>query len=65
MLYLLILFAIGDSMLTWRRIKQQLSPKHSPEELQGGGFYTFMRTFQLRRWRMPRPQVARGQFPTA
>ena len=64
MLYLLILFAIGDSMLTWRRIKQQLSPKHSPADLQGGGFYTFMRTFQLRRWRMPRPQVARGQFPT-
>lgn len=64
MLYLLILFAIGDSMLTWRKIKQQLSAKHSPAELQGGGFYTFMRTFQLRRWRMPRPQVARGQFPT-
>lgn len=64
MLYLLILFAIGDSMLTWRRIKQQLSARYSPAELQGGGFYTFMRTFQLRRWRMPRPQVARGQYPT-
>lgn len=64
MLYLVILFAIGDSMLAWRRIKKQLSEKHSPAELQGGGFYTFMRTFQLRRWRMPRAQVARGQFPT-
>ncbi len=64
MLYLLILFAIGDSMLTWRKIKKQLSEKHSPAELQGGGFYTFMRTFQLRRWRMPRAQVARGQYPT-
>lgn len=64
MLYLIILFAIGDSMLTWRKMKKQLSEKYSPAELQGGGFYTFMRTFQLRRWRMPRAQVARGQFPT-
>jgi hypothetical protein len=64
MLYLLVLFAIGDSLLTWRRIKKQLGARHSPDELRGGGFYTFMRTFQLRRWRMPRPQVARGQFPT-
>lgn len=64
MLYLLVLFAIGDSVFTWRRIKKMLSEKHSPAELSGGGFYTFMRTFQLRRWRMPRPQVERGQFPT-
>lgn len=64
MLYILILFAIGDSILTWRKIKGQLSTKYSPSELQGGGFYTFMRTFQLRRWRMPRAQVARGQYPT-
>jgi hypothetical protein len=63
MLYLLILFAIGDSMLTWRKIKGQLSAKYAPEELSGGGFYTFMRTFQLRRWRMPRAQVARGEYP--
>jgi len=64
MLYLVVLFAIGDSLLTWRKIKKQLSEKYSPAEISGGGFYTFMRTFQLRRWRMPRAQVARGQFPT-
>jgi len=64
MLYLLVLFAIGDSILTWRKMKKQLAEKYSPSELSGGGFYTFMRSFQLRRWRMPRPQVARGQFPT-
>lgn len=63
MLYLLVLFAIGDAMLTWRKIKGRLSTKYSDAELRGGGFYTFMRSFQLRRWRMPRPQVARGQFP--
>lgn len=64
MLYLLVLFAIGDAMLTWRRIKGQLSQKYSDAELRGGGFYTFMRSFQLRRWRMPRAQVGRGQFPS-
>jgi hypothetical protein len=64
MLYLLVIFAIGDAFLTWRRIKGRLSEKYSDAELRGGGFYTFMRSFQLRRWRMPRPQVARGQFPS-
>lgn len=63
MLYVLIIFAIGDSMLTWRRIKKILGEKFDDSDLRGGGFYTFMRTFQLRRWRMPRAQVRRGQFP--
>lgn len=62
-LYILVILAIGDSMLTWRKIKKQLSEKHPDSELRGGGFYTFMRSFQLRRWRMPRPQVKRGQYP--
>lgn len=64
MLYVLIIFAIGDSILTWRKIKTILSEKYEDSELRGGGFYTFTRTFQLRRWRMPRAQVQRGQFPT-
>ena len=64
MLYLLVIFAIGDAIFTWRRIRSQLAGKYSDAELRGGGFYTFMRSFQLRRWRMPRPQVARGQFPS-
>lgn len=64
MLYLLVLFAIGDSLLTWRRIKKLLLTRHEPSEISGGGFYTFMRSFQLRRWRMPRPQVKRGEFPS-
>ena len=63
-LYLLVVFAIGDALLTWRRIKKLLSTKYEPSELSGGGFYTFMRSFQLRRWRMPRPQVKRGEYPT-
>ncbi|MBC7309449.1 MAG: DUF3043 domain-containing protein [Actinomycetales bacterium] len=63
MLYILVILAVGDSILTWRRIKKALSEKYDESELRGGGFYTFVRMFQLRRWRMPRPQVARGQFP--
>lgn len=63
-LYLIVIFAIGDSIFAWRRMKAVLSEKYSPAELSGGGFYTFMRTFQIRRWRMPRPQVQRGEFPT-
>ena len=64
-LYLIVLAAIVDSVLVWRRMKKMLSGKYSAADLSGGGFYTFMRTFQLRRWRMPRPQVQRGEFPTA
>jgi hypothetical protein len=26
--------------------------------------YAVMRAFQMRRWRMPRPQVSRGQHPS-
>ncbi|MDO5502188.1 MAG: DUF3043 domain-containing protein [Actinomycetia bacterium] len=63
MLYVIVLFAIGDAVLTWRRIKRILRTKYDEADVRGGGFYTFMRMFQLRRWRMPRPQVARGQFP--
>lgn len=64
MLYVLVIFAVGDSILTWRKIKTILREKHDDSELRGGGSYTFMRSFQLRRWRMPRAQVQRGQFPT-
>lgn len=64
MLYLLIIFAVVDSILTWRKIKKTLGAKYDEADLRGGGFYTFIRSFQLRRWRMPRAQVRRGQFPT-
>ena len=30
----------------------------------GGGMYAALRVFQMRRTRMPRPQVARGAYPS-
>lgn len=63
MLYILVVFAVADSVLTWRKIKRLLGDRYDGSELRGGGFYTFMRSFQLRRWRMPRAQVKRGEFP--
>lgn len=39
--------------------------KYVPDEEipRGTTFYAFQRAFQVRRWRLPKPQVARGEWP--
>ncbi|MCE1179481.1 MAG: DUF3043 domain-containing protein [Micrococcales bacterium] len=61
--YGLLFIAIADAVLMWRRLKKQLIAKFG-DEPQGGAMYAIMRAFQMRRGRMPRPQVARGQYPS-
>ena len=63
--YAVLLTAVLDTFLMWRRLKRQLAEKFGDEAAaaKGNGMYAAMRAFQMRRSRMPRPQVARGEFP--
>ncbi len=61
--YGLLILSIGDALLMWQRLKRRFAGKfgHPPKGL---AMYAVMRAFQIRRTRMPRPQVKRGQWPT-
>jgi hypothetical protein len=58
-----ILGIVADSVLTSRRLKRALRERFPDENLRGATVYALMRTMQLRRMRLPRPQVGRGEAP--
>ncbi len=59
--YVLIIVAIIDSVLLWKRTKKQLLARFGEDtNTQGLAMYQVMRTFQMRRTRMPKPMVDRG-----
>ena len=65
LVYALIIAAVLDSFFMWRKLKRQLIEKFGEDELpRGSAFYAIMRAFQLRRLRMPKPLVARGEYPS-
>ena len=57
-----ILGALILVALLRRRLKQNFSESQIPKWT---GMYAFSRAFMIRPWRMPKPQVKRGQFPVA
>ncbi len=62
--YVLIIVSIIDAVLLWRRTKKQIHERFGKNaETQGVGMYQGMRTFQMRRTRMPKPMVERGGTP--
>ena len=63
--YALLLVAVIDGFLMWRRLKKLLVAKFGEDKVgRGLAMYAAMRGFQLRRSRMPRPLVKRGDFPS-
>jgi hypothetical protein len=63
--YGLLLLGVTDAWAMWRKLKRQLVAKFGLNNIQkGGAMYAAMRAFQIRRTRLPRPQVARGQYPS-
>jgi hypothetical protein len=64
LVYGLLLVAVGDAFLMWRRLKKRLAAKFGADGVpKGGAMYAVMRAFQMRRSRMPRPLVKRGEYP--
>lgn len=62
-LWFFILLVIGDMIVTAIRVKRAAAAKWGDRREKGLGWYTAMRTIQMRWMRLPKPQVKRGQYP--
>jgi len=64
--YSILLAAAVDTFLMWRKLRKRLVEKFGAEAAggKGNGMYAAMRAFQLRRSRMPRALVKRGEYPS-
>lgn len=63
--YGVFLLMILDSLLAVRNARQLAEEKFGENKVPPRFFWQmFTRTFYLRRWRLPAPQVKRGQYPT-
>jgi hypothetical protein len=63
-LFLVMIVAIAaDWFLITGGIKRAVARKFPDESAKGIGFYAVRRTMQMRRWRLPKPMVARGEKP--
>ena len=64
--YSILLVAIFDTFFMYRALRKKLVAKFGEEaaRTKGNGMYAAMRAFQLRRSRMPRALVKRGQYPS-
>lgn len=63
-LYLVVLLTVIDAFLLGNRIRKQATAKFGAEKIPRGiRMYGVMRAFQMRRTRLPKPQVKRGEYP--
>lgn len=58
-----IVMIVIDSLGTWLRLKKRLRAEFPGESLKGVVPYALMRTLQMRKMRLPKPQVKRGEAP--
>lgn len=60
---IVIVLIIIDSAGVWFRMRKQMNERF-PDQPKGGALaYGLMRTLQMRRMRLPKPQVKRGERP--
>ena len=65
LLFLLMILLIGaDWFLLTAGLRKAVSIKFPKEPTKGLNFYAVRRTMQMRRWRMPKPMVKRGEKPS-
>jgi len=58
-LYATMLAVVADSWYLWRKVQRETSERFGAAESRGVGRYAVMRALQLRKARLPRPQVQR------
>ncbi|MFF6784806.1 DUF3043 domain-containing protein [Streptomyces sp. NPDC012510] len=58
-----IILIVVDSIGLGFRLKKQLNARFPDESKKGAVAYALMRTLQMRRLRLPKPQVKRGERP--
>jgi len=63
LLYGLVVVVGIDTWLLRRRVQRLADAKFGADKTRGIGGYAMMRSLQLRRTRLPRAQVKRGDFP--
>ena len=63
LVYGLIVAGVLDAFLMWRRTKAKIVAKFGQAPPRGSRMYAVIRAFQMRRSRLPRPQIARGAKP--
>ncbi|WAZ21224.1 DUF3043 domain-containing protein [Streptomyces cinnabarinus] len=58
-----IVLIVLDSIVTGFRLKKQLNERFPDDNKRGAVAYALMRSLQMRRLRLPKPQVKRGERP--
>lgn len=65
LLYLIVIAVIIDALLLRRSLKRKLEATFGAAKVPRGSLmYGILRSFQMRRTRLPKPQVKRGEFPS-
>ncbi|WP_262348384.1 DUF3043 domain-containing protein [Cellulosimicrobium cellulans] len=63
-LYLFIIGMVVDVFIMWRKLRKRLAAKFGDAAQQRGlMMYAVTRVFQIRRARLPKPQVKHGDYP--
>ncbi|RYV50297.1 DUF3043 domain-containing protein [Pengzhenrongella frigida] len=63
-LYVVVLVTVIDAFVMWRGLKKRILTKFGADTyLKGLAMYAVMRGFQIRRARLPKPQVKHGEYP--
>lgn len=64
LLYSMVFVTIFDAWYMWRKLKGKLIAKFGEDKVDKSvRWYAVMRVFQLRRARLPKPQVKHGEYP--
>ncbi len=61
----LIVGTVLDEVIMVRGLKKQLKERFGPDNVKGSTTYAVLRSTQLRRFRLPKPQVKRGEVLSA
>lgn len=60
---IVIVLIVLDSAVTGFRLKKRLAERFPDDNKRGAVAYALMRSLQMRRLRLPKPQVKRGERP--